>query len=180
MKKLLSVLLALAILAGMTGCGNRQEIQFGADVSNFIGLTMKNVNDISDLCFAEYEQLQDDRIGTESLGEDYFNKCAARFEQEGGSLDQLAQRCQEIDQAYKKIMAMDVKAENADGLKDAVQRIYEAHQKLLARSTTIYGPAEDFLNECSGYFADASGAHSDAIDLLVPYHQKPGYNKLIN
>ena len=180
MKKGIAILLALAILAGLAGCGNRQEIQFGADVSNFISLTMKNVNDISGLCFAEYEQLQDDGIGAEALGEDYFNKCAARFEQEGGSLDQLAQRCQEIDQTYEKIMTMNMKAENAEGLKDAVQRIYEAHQKLLARSTTIYGPAEDFLNEYSSYFADASGAHSDAVELLQPYYQKTGFTKLIN
>ena len=73
-----------------------------------------------------------------------------------------------------------MKAENADDLKKTVQQLYEAHQKLLARSTTIYGPAEDFLNECSSYFADASGAHSDAADLLQPYYQKPGFSKLIN
>ncbi len=182
MKKLLCFLLVLTILsAALSGCGNKKEIEFGAKVHHFLGLAMDNANDIMSLCAVEYEQLRDDGIGAEEQDDDYFDKCAARFRKETGTnLDLLVQRCEEIDQEYQEIINMDVEAENAGTLKNAVKRLYQAHQKLLARSTVIYGPAEDFLNECSEYFSDASKANSDAIDLLQPYYQKPGFAKLIN
>ena len=181
MKKTIAILLAAAILAlCLSGCGSKKEVEFGANVSNFIGLTMENANDLLELCAVEYMQMQDDGIGAETFGEEYFSKCSNRFQKEGGDLAVIIDRCSKIDEQYQAIMASKAKAENADALKDAAQRIYEAHQKLLARSTNIYGPAEDFLNECSGYFADASQAHADAVELLEPYHHKPGYSKLVN
>ena len=182
MKKTIAILLAAAILAlCLSGCGNKKEVEFGAKVHNFIEQATDSASDILSLCVVEYQQLQDDGIGAEKMDSDYYKKCANRFTDEGyGNMTTMLTNSNLVDQMYQEIMAMNVKAENADGLKDAVQRLYEAHQKLLARSTNIYGPAEDFLNECSGYFADVSGAHSDAVDLLAPYNRKPGYVDLIN
>ena len=67
-----------------------------------------------------------------------------------------------------------------DELQAAVDQAYEAHQRLLALSTTLRGPADDFIKEASDLLTAASTARQDAIDLLQPYYQKPGYAKLIN
>lgn len=194
MKRTIAFLLVLALIAAcLSGCESKAEVEFGAKVHDFINLAHRNADAIYSLCTVEAECLRADQIGSEEQDQAYFDKCISEFNKkvnewrlEGDDvsdydLSLMTKRCELVDQAYQEIMSSNVKAENADELKDAVQRLYEAHQKLLARSTTICGPADNFQAECKALFIDdATGARVDAIDLLVPYYQKPGYAKLIN
>lgn len=194
MKKTLVLILAAAILAtALAGCGSKKEVEFGAKVNKFINHAHTNADAIHTLCTVEAECMKKDRIGAEEQDQAYFDKCAdefakkvARWSADGEDvsayyLSVITKRCELVDQLYREIMNTNVKAENGDELKNAVQRLYNAHQKLLARSTTICGPADEFLDECDTlFFDDATQARVDAIDLLQPYYHKPGYAKLIN
>ena len=191
MKKGIAILLALAILAGMTGCGNKQEIEFGAKIYRFMQETSINAGAIHTLCYIESECLREDGIGAEEQNEEYFDHCIDRYNEwltkwssEGddvsdNELAAIIDRANWIQEEYPKIMEMQVKAENREDLQDAVNRLYEAHQQLLAISTTLTGPADDFYKAADDAFTAATDARKDCIKLLEPYYQKPGYSKLI-
>lgn len=195
MKRSTTALLALILLLTtfLSGCGSKKEVEFGAKVHKFVNHAHINADAIHVLCTVEAECMKKDRIGAEEQDQAYFEKCADEFAKKVAKwsadgedvsayyLSVITKRCELVDQLYQEIMETNVKAENGDELKDAVQRLYDAHQKLLARSTTICGPADEFLDECDTlFFDDATQARIDAIDLLQPYYQKPGYAQLIN
>ncbi len=191
--KPLAMLLAIVILAiSISGCSGKQEVEFGARVEKFISEVSINTGSIYPFCYFVSERLRADNVGAEEMDETYFNVCAdeyaaylrkAKLEGDdisGLSLQEMAERAAWIQEEYTKIKAINVKAENFDELQAAVDRAYEAHQRLLALSTTLRGPADGFAKEADDLLAAASAARQDAIDLLQPYYQKPGYVKLIN
>ena len=195
MKKLkpLAMLLAIAILVtSITGCSNKKEVEFGASVKKFMDEVSVNAGAIYPFCHFESERLRADGIGDEEMDEAYFNDCADAYaaqllidKSKGDdvsdlSLQEMTVRAAWIQEEYTKIKAINVKAENFDELQTAVDQAYEAHQRLLALSTTLRGPADDFLEEAGDLLTAASTARQDAIDLLQPYYQKSGFVQLIN
>ena len=193
MKKLTALLLIVALLTtGLSGCGSKAEVEFGASVNQFLRKANTNTNAIYIFCFYESERLRADGIGDEEMDEDYFNDCANAYAAEllidkskGDDVSDLSMQemidCANwVQEEYTKIKKLKVKAENFDELQAAVDRAYEAHQRILALSTTLHGPADDFLAKAKSILTDATTALQDGIDLLQPYYQKPGYAKLIN
>ena len=193
MKKTTAALLIIALFATcLSGCGSKAEVEFGASVNKFMNEVSINTGAIYPFCYFESERLRADGIGAEEMDEAYFNYCAdayaaqlSKAKLEGDdisdmSLQEMIDRANWVQEEYKRIKATKVKAENFDELQAAVDQAYEAHQRLLALSTTLRGPADDFLEEAGDLLIAASTARQDAIDLLQPYYQKPGYAKLIN
>lgn len=170
MKKTLALILVATILAtALAGCGSRKGEELASRVEHFTQVAFDNGCAMFNLCYIESKCLRDDGIGDEEMGEDYFNKCVARYNEqleewkrEGddvseGYLDIMTERATWVQEEYRKIMELDL----TDEMKSAAQHAFEANQRLLILSTSIHGPADSFLDEAESAVSDLGKAQAE-------------------
>ena len=191
MKRTITLILALALLAAcLTGCGSKQEVQFGADVFNFAYVTLDTVSDLEDFTIAVADCLEEEGITGSINDEVFLGKCVYRYadllqewkadgyDVSGQSFDEITGRLPGILEQHEKISQSTVKAENGDELREAAERLFRAEQAMVNHVINIYGPADEYRNKALDIMSEAADANSDIIELLQPYYQKPGFVQL--
>ena len=106
MKKLFSVLLILALLAGIAGCGSNPEKEtFYNDLHDFQLLVQQNNNEIYAACVHEHKYMMDNNIT--KAAEDNRAEIALNsfYLNESPDIDTITARMDEIHQLYETITA---------------------------------------------------------------------------